>query len=87
MLVVFSALVLVHSFYSQSCCGGKDCRPVPCEQISRMSNGDWLWDNAYQRVTFFPGAMKVSEDDQCHVCVNDDTIPPMGICLYLAPRA
>ena len=27
------ALLLVHSWYSQQCCGEQHCRPVPCEEL------------------------------------------------------
>ena len=36
------ALMLVHSWYDDKCCHDKDCRPVPCEEIEKISDG-WLW--------------------------------------------
>jgi hypothetical protein len=35
------ALMLVHSWYDDKCCHDKDCRPVPCEEIEKISDG-WL---------------------------------------------
>ena len=34
-------LMLVHSWYDDKCCHDKDCRPVPCEDIEKISDG-WL---------------------------------------------
>ena len=79
------ALILIHSWYSQQCCGGQDCHPVPCDEISRAANGDYVWQNPYQEAIIFGRhVMKLSEDEQCHVCVNPDN--DFGICIYLAPR-
>jgi hypothetical protein len=33
--------MLVHSWYDDKCCHDKDCRPVPCEEIEKISDG-WL---------------------------------------------
>jgi hypothetical protein len=36
------AVMLVHSWYDDKCCHDKDCHPVPCEEIEKISDG-WLW--------------------------------------------
>jgi hypothetical protein len=42
-----------HSWYSEKCCHGKDCHPVPCEEIDKVSDG-WLWrDKATKQRTGF----------------------------------
>lgn len=77
------ALMLVHSWYDDKCCHDKDCRPVPCEEIEKISDG-WLWrDRATEQRHWFPhDRLKASHDDACHVCVSSKTIPS-GICIYL----
>jgi len=77
------ALMLVHSWYDDKCCHDKDCRPVPCEEIEKISDG-WLWrDRATEQRHWFPhDRLKASHDDACHVCVSPKTIPS-GICIYL----
>jgi hypothetical protein len=77
------ALMLIHSWYDDKCCHDKDCRPVPCEEIEKISDG-WLWrDRATEQRHWFPhDRLKASHDDACHVCVSPQTIPS-GICIYL----
>ena len=76
-------LMLVHSWYDDKCCHDQDCRPVPCEEIEKISDG-WLWrDRATEQRHWFPhDRLKASHDDACHVCVSPKTIPS-GICIYL----
>lgn len=75
------ALLLAHSFYSAECCSGRDCHPVPCDQIVMMPNGDFRWN----KVMFNRSVMHVSEDGGCHVCVAD-AMAMIGRCLYLPPQ-
>ena len=78
-----AAVMLVHSWYDEKCCHDKDCLPVPCEEIEKISDG-WLWrDKATKQRYWFPhDRLKASHDDACHVCVSPQTIPG-GICIYL----
>ena len=47
-------MVLVHSWYSDKCCHDKDCHPVSCEEIEKISDG-WLWrDKATKQRHWFP---------------------------------
>jgi hypothetical protein len=75
--------LLVHRWYDEKCCHDKDCHPVPCEEIEKISDG-WLWrDMATKQRHWFPhDRLKASHDDACHVCVSPMT-RPSGICLYL----
>lgn len=87
MLRVFIAVLLLtgtaeaHSFYSKACCGGMDCKPVPCDEIHAVGGGGWEWSGVY----FPPDRLHFSEDAGCHVCVHKDTVPS-GICIYLRPE-
>jgi hypothetical protein len=78
-----AAVTLIHSWYDDKCCHDKDCRPVPCEEIEKISDG-WLWrDGATKQRHWFPhDRLKASHDDACHVCVSPKMIPS-GICIYL----
>jgi len=89
--------VLVHSWYSDDCCHDRDCHPVPCSEISRDSNGDFIWKPetrfagpSEQRlpteVLFPKKRLKVSQDEACHVCISPNTTPA-GICIYLPYKA
>jgi hypothetical protein len=86
-------VLLVHSWYSEECCHDRDCHPVPCSEISRDSNGDFIWkpetrfaDPPEQRlpteVLFPKKRLKVSQDEACHICISPNTTPA-GICIYL----
>ena len=90
-------VLLVHSWYSEECCHDRDCHPVPCSEISRDSNGDFIWkpgtrfaDPSEQRlpteVLFPKKRLKVSQDEACHVCISPNTTPA-GICIYLPYKA
>ena len=80
-------LLLVHYFYSAECCGGKDCHPVPCDEIVNDASG-FRWQNIH----FDRKLMRVSQDGECHVCVsNYEWATPTGpngygVCIYLPPR-
>ena len=39
---IVSSVMLIHSWYDDKCCHDKDCLPVPCEEIEKISDG-WLW--------------------------------------------
>src|SRR5215831_6874142 len=78
-----ASVMLVHSWYDDKCCHDKDCHPVACEEIEKISEG-WLWrDAATKQRHWFPhDRLKASHDDACHVCVSPMTIA-IGICLYM----
>ena len=79
--LLLSVVVLAHSWYDEGCCHDKDCHPVPCAQVEKISPG-WQWRDGNQRHWFPPDRLKPSQDGQCHVCVSPRTTPS-GICLYL----
>jgi hypothetical protein len=67
---------LSHEDYSSSCCGGKDCHPVPCEEVE--STGPmWKW-HGYQIEKW---RTMPSTDGGCHVCIHNEN--HSMICIYL----
>lgn len=86
MTVVSVALLFVHSWYPQACCGGQDCRPVPCAEIRPIPSG-WIWHG----VEFSRLVMKPSPDGACHVCVSNNSMGangnPFGLCIFLRPES
>jgi hypothetical protein len=77
-------LSFVHSWYDQDCCSDRDCRPVPCEEISNVAGG-WIWRHGGWRIYFDKRNLRVSQDDGCHVCIitDDNSVLPRGNCIYL----
>jgi len=73
-----------HDFYDKTCCGGHDCRPVPCETI-RAEPGGFDFTDPLDRASYFfsRDKMKPSQDGQCHVCIYRSVSPPTPQCLYL----
>jgi hypothetical protein len=84
MRLLLIAVILIHSWYPQSCCGGKDCHPVPCDQIKKVDNG-YTYEGIEGQAFFPQKTMKISEDEQCHVCIAKG-VEPAGICIFLVPR-
>ena len=76
MLLLSSTFPLSsHNWYDGDCCGGNDCHPVPCEEITEKKDG-YHWKNL---VFKFKESIRPSKDNQCHVC-HTDTNPH---CLYI----
>lgn len=67
---------LAHDWYDPKCCGGQDCHPVPCDQLSEDSKGNWHWGP----YTFYKNAIEPSKDSKCHVCIHGGYNP---ICVYI----
>ena len=65
-----ASLILAHSFYSRSCCGGQDCHPVPCKELHEFPGGSWRW----QGKDFGTG-----QNWQCHACVEHINGNPQGV--------
>ena len=49
-----------HSWYSKECCHDKDCHPVACEEIEKISDG-WQWCEGYVN-DFVPIVAKAHQD-------------------------
>jgi hypothetical protein len=81
--LMLSLLTLAHDFYSYACCANRDCRPVPCEEITSAIGG-WFWGSI-----FFKHSMEqTAPDGRCHVCVSRDVGHQLmkPNCIYLPPR-
>lgn len=80
-LILIAAFILVHDWYPNSCCGGVDCHPVPCDSISETTDG-YVYDGVH-----FTTASP-SPDKQCHACIHLDVdnhyqFHRRGECLYI----
>lgn len=60
---------IAHSWYSPSCCSGQDCHPVPCEELTELTDGGYK----YQDFVFTKQQVHPSQDNQCHVCIHEYT--------------
>lgn len=80
--VLISFVVLAHSWYDPTCCGGDDCRPVPATELIEIEEGKWkhLPTGAiFKKVQVHP-----SKDGRFHVCIgnkNHDRGRPY--CVYI----
>jgi len=70
-----SLLIVIHSWYPQSCCAEQHCKPVPCEELVEQADGKWRWHDYY----FVRSVVYPSQDKFCHVC----TIGPNGQCAFI----
>lgn len=59
------ALLLIHSWYPQSCCGGNECEQVPCDSITETKDG-YEWHG----LTFNQYQVHPSLDQFCHACAG-----------------
>jgi hypothetical protein len=71
------SLFLAHWLYSDACCSGDHCHPVPCNEVQDIGEG-WRWKDK----TFDRHMLKVSPDGNCHVCVA-----AAPVCIYLPARS
>jgi hypothetical protein len=72
-------LVPVHGWYPSSCCGGSDCRPVPCDQIVEVADG---WMYLPTRNHFYAAQVQASQDRNCHVCIAS-TVDHRSLCAFI----
>jgi hypothetical protein len=38
-VMLLNGAAVAHSWYDESCCHDRDCRPIPCEQIEKLADG------------------------------------------------
>jgi len=79
LLAMVTSLIPAHSWYDKTCCGDSDCHPVPCEELSELSNGDWKW----QSYLFEKYRIRPSQDKSCHICLHPTGIDRQPMCLYI----
>jgi hypothetical protein len=89
LIVAVTALLLVHDApsgwqYPSNCCGGQDCHPVDCEEISEDADGVYHWRN----LVFPHNVAQPTQDRNCHVCHQiEDGKPAVGRCLFIRQSA
>lgn len=66
-LALLATAALAHSWYPQQCCGDRDCKPVPCDQLVEDRDG-WLYIPTGNHFT--PPQVQPSQDRHCHVCLG-----------------
>jgi hypothetical protein len=75
---LLSVLILVHSWYPKACCGGADCKPVPCDQLVETEKG---WTYLPTHDLFAWDMVQPSQDKQCHICINPNGNRPL--CAFI----
>ena len=85
-VMLLNGAATAHSWYPKECCHDKECRPVPCAELSYHGK-DVVWRNHI----YFSGPMiRESNDGNCHVCVADglnaSIIPHVPLCVFV-PQA
>ena len=84
VMLLFNGAGTAYSWYPEECSHDKDCHPVPCEEIEKMSDGRLWRDAATKQRHWFPhDRLKASHDDVCHMCAEDD--PERDLSLSAAP--
>lgn len=73
ILALFLLFTPVHDWYPIECCGGSDCHPIPCEEVSQGKEG-YYW----KEIGPFKNPM-ASPDGHCHACHSGST----PLCLYI----
>lgn len=71
----FPLVLLIHSWYPQSCCADTHCKPVPCDELTEQEDGSWRW----QTYHFQRSQVEPSQDQYCHVCI----IGQAGKCAFI----
>src|SRR6516162_3972823 len=81
-LMLINGAATAHSWYPRECCSDNDCHPVPRAELVLTPKGDVKWKG----VLYFSRRMvRLSLDEQCHVCVEEglsaSVIPylPLGV--------
>lgn len=68
--------LLVHDWYPDVCCGGLDCRAVPCDSITEDKTG-YFYDGIYFKTA------QPSPDGKCHACITVNGVNRWGTCLFI----
>ena len=83
-LMLINGAAIAHSWYPHECCSDNDCYPVPCAELVLTPEGDIKWKG----VLYFSRRMvRLSLDEQCHVCVKEglsaSVIPYLPLCVFV----
>ena len=71
-----ASFILIHGWYPTACCGGFDCKPVPCDQLVE-GRGGWIY--LPTGTVFDDFRVQPSQDRNCHVCI----INGQGACAFI----
>ncbi|MCW6508655.1 hypothetical protein [Lichenifustis flavocetrariae] len=81
-LLLSATPVGAHSWYDARCCSGRDCHPVPCDQL-RSGTGGMLTFRP-TGVQFSKENVLPSQDTQCHICTSrPESDTGYGYCAYV----
>ena len=84
-LIIATLATPTHEFYSQQCCEGLHCHPVPCEEITSTVDG-WMWNGT----RFELRMLRMAPDGNCHICIAPNFLEGKAVdkptCIYLPPR-
>ena len=71
-----------HSWYPLDCCGGDDCHPVECHELTILDGPRVLY-RAHAKVVieFPPVTVRSSPDGSCHVCYQKNYYIPF--CVFI----
>jgi hypothetical protein len=75
--LALSTVLMVHGWYAPECCGGQDCKPVPCDSLEVLGDGSVLYKPT--GATFDRARVRPSQDKDCHVCLHG----AFGQCVYI----
>lgn len=77
MKALLCAAVIAHLWYPTDCCGGNECRPIPCDQLDQQLDGSVT----YLGMKFKGSMVRSSLDAQCHVCYDKNRMWPY--CVFM----
>jgi hypothetical protein len=78
LFVNLVATAHAHEWYPSICCGGHDCHPVDCDELTELPNGDIRWDT----YVFEKFSVQPSRDRTCHVCIHDFGRSKIPQCIF-----
>lgn len=88
ILVIITSLLIIssaiaHDWYPSKCCGGQDCKPVPCDALIEQKDGTVKYEE--DGIKYHFGQPLPSEDSKCHVCIRpafDGETTPQPMCVF-----
>lgn len=88
LLSVFLATgATAHSFYDPLCCSGKDCKPIPVDEVKATPAG-WQIGVTGEVIEYGSYRVKDSPDGAFHRCAMSANFTAQGhtLCLYVPPH-
>lgn len=78
-LIAVSPPAKAHDWYPYQCCSGRDCRPVPDDEV-RYTPAGWLIRSNGETIPF--NKARFSPDGHFHVCSYGGLPEAKTICLF-----